>query len=179
MNKQQLEDLVLKLQFFENKEPFLLDITSLLYDFELLYDLVTILTYPDYSGYPLTRYFWYRKGRATKPEHKIRTLRIIKESPLIIEIILGGVGAFWALIQALEKVGNWRLNRKKLKLEIEILELERDIDKNKLGRSRLDLESTLEERKAFEIFRRLIQRLESNPIKLLDLSLSKRKKQSK
>ena len=70
----------LKLVFSEEKRPYLLDITSLLYDFELLHDFSLILWADDYSNYKFSRFFWYRNRRPIKTSHKIRAVKIIKRA---------------------------------------------------------------------------------------------------
>ena len=164
-----------KLVFREEKSPYLLDISSLLYDFELLHDFSLILFAEDYYGYRFTRYFWRRKGRPLKREHKIRAYRIIKESPLTVELILSSIavlsGAFWILVQAIEKISNWRLNREKLELEIENLKRELNLSYYEEERARVKLEQALYERKAEQILLALLRRLESNPIKLEDMDV--------
>lgn len=42
---------LLTLEFSEEENPFLLDITSLLYDIELAYDFCVLLTEDEYRGY--------------------------------------------------------------------------------------------------------------------------------
>lgn len=75
-------------------------------------------------------------------------------------------GALSALILAIEKVRNWRLNREKLELEVKKLKLETErITKEQ------ELEEKAQEREASGIFYSLIRRLESNPITLVDIEL--------
>lgn len=158
----------LKLVFSEGKRPYLLDISSLLYDFELLHDFSLILCADDYLKYKFSPLFWYRNRRPIKESHKVRAIKIVKESPLIVVIdvaeILLLTGALWALIQAMEKIRNWRLNREKLRLEVEKLRLETE-------KMTIELEQKVQEREASKILNPLIRRFESNPIKLVDLEL--------
>ena len=51
----------LKLVFSKENKPYLLDITSLLYDFELLHDFSLILWADDYLDYKFSN-FMYRNG---------------------------------------------------------------------------------------------------------------------
>jgi hypothetical protein len=124
----------LKLYFKEQeKTPLLEDISSVLYDFELLYNFCLVTGAKEYSDYNFPQGFWFRKRRGIKEAHKLRTSKILKESPLFIELSIAesiaALGAIWILIQAIDKVYNMGLNRrknilevKKLKLEIEKLE---------------------------------------------------------
>ncbi len=162
-------DLKLKLIFHEEeKQPYLIDVSSLLYDIELIHDLCLIIGAEDYSDYGFSRFFWYRNGRPIKQNHKLRAARIIKDSPLTIELLLTGIVAFptslWLLIQAIDRISNFRLNRRKLELEIEKLQLE-------VNTKRTELEQRLQEKKSLEIFEALFERFNNNPIKLEDLEL--------
>jgi len=107
-----MDRLKIRLTFIEEKEPFLLDVSSLFYDFELLHDFFLLLYAENYSNYKFNRFFWLRKGRPIRKEHKIRVLKIKKDSPLTIEIIVGLIvgisGAFWAIVQAIEKIRSLR-----------------------------------------------------------------------
>ena len=157
-------DIKLRLVFSEKEKPYLLDISSLLYDFELLHDFSLILSAEEYYDYKFSRYFWYRKGRPIKAHHKIRAARIIKESPLTIELVLAGVGALWLLLQAMEKIHNWRLNREKRRWEVEKLRIETKIKE-------MELEQKVQERQASGILYPLIDRFERNPISLVDMDI--------
>lgn len=162
-------DVSLRLVFNEEDRPFLLDISSLFYDFELLHDFSLILCAEEYQTYRFSRNFWFRHGRPIKADHKLRVVRIVKESPLTIELAIAGFaagsGALWILIQAIEKIQNWKLNREKVKLEVEKLRMEKD-------KLRLELEQMAEEREASYILKPLVRRLESIPIKLADLKIT-------
>jgi hypothetical protein len=166
----------LRLEFHEDDCPFLLDISSLLYDFELLHDFSLILCVEDYSHYGFSRFFWYRNGRPIKREHKLRAARIVKESPLTIELILASVsissGALWILLQAIEKIQNWKLNREKLKLEVEKLRIEKE-------KLRSELEQKAKEREAVYILDNLTERLENIPIKLANIEIKPEEKNEK
>jgi hypothetical protein len=129
----------------------------------------------DYSDYKFSPFFWYRRGRPLKANHKIRATRIIKESPLTVELILSGVillsGAFWALVQAIEKISNWKLNREKTRLEIEKLKKELSKADLDIEKARIELDQKVLETETFNILRSLIRRFESNPINLMDIEL--------
>lgn len=94
---------ILQLQFVEDKYPLLLDVSSLMYDLVLAHDFGVILTEEEYSDYKFSQYFWYRQGRSIKPYHRIRTSRIIKESPLVLEVVIASTGGIWVLLQIIEK----------------------------------------------------------------------------
>ncbi len=166
----------MKLLFEVEKKPYFLSISSLFYDFELLHDLSLLIYAEDYYDHIFSRYFWYRGGRPLKDKHRLRAIRIIKESPLTVELILNiaaiSSGAIWVITQAIEKIGNWKLNRGKLKLQIKKLRKEINI-LNYDGKLKIiEMEKKLQERDCLIIFNSLIRRLESNSIRLKDMDLT-------
>lgn len=165
-----------KLEFEDERSPYLLDISSLLYDFELLHDFAFILFAEEYSDYWFSQYFWYRRGRPLRDKHRLRALKIVKESPLTIELGLSilaiSSGAIWILLQAIEKIANFKLNREKLKAEIEKLHLETKVLRYDEQRAKFEIERRLYERNAIAVLNTLLKRLETNPIKLKDIDLS-------
>ncbi len=159
----------IQLVFNEENTPYLLDISSLLYDFELLHDFSLVICSEEYSDYRFSRYFWYRNGRPVKKQHRLRAARIIKESPLTIELIFAGItvfsGALWVMVQAIERIRDWNLNKEKLRREVEKLRIENQL-------RRVELDQKIQEKKAsFEIFNSLMRRLESNSINLVDMNI--------
>jgi hypothetical protein len=164
--------LKMRLSFEEEKTPYLLDISSLLYDFELLHDMFLLVYQEDYRKYKFTRYFWYRSGRPIKAEHKIRTARIIKESPLEIEVLLSTItltsGALLAIIKTLEKIGNIDLVREHLELKNEKLRKEIFYDQIK---TELEIENMMIERECLGMYRNLLKRLGENSIRPMELDL--------
>lgn len=160
-----------RLIFREDESPFLLDLSSLLYDLELLHDFSIILSFDEYSNYQFTQYFWNRNGRPLQEDQRIRLRLIQMRSPLTLELALGAPAALLAFIKAVEMVANWRLNRQKLRLELENLESERNIKRYDEEAARLRLENEILKRDASQVWRQLLRRLESNPIHLVDLEL--------
>jgi hypothetical protein len=161
--------MVLRLVFHESDEPLLLSLSSLLYDLELSHDLATIVSYRDYDSTKLaTPFFYYRTGRALRPEHMVRASRITKQSPLTLELVVAAVGGLWVLLQMFEKVSNWTLNRDKLKLEIEKLRRENAIKRLELDEK---YEERMQRREANQIEQQLIARLQKSEFNLVDLDV--------
>ncbi len=110
---------IIRLEFGVDEKALLLDITSLLYDFELLYDFLVLSNLEEYSGYRFTQYFWYRNGRPLEYEHRLKVATIVKQSPLTV---LLPISAFVALkilpplIEASEKIADWKPNREKVRI---------------------------------------------------------------
>ena len=165
------KSLVVRFEFEEDQYPFLLSVSSLLYDFELAHDLSVLLSYPQYSRYEFSQYFWYRNGRPLSPFHKLRTFSISKNSPLTLEVVVGAVGGIWVLIQMFEKVANWRLNREKTRLEIEKLRKENVLKDVEIFEKQEQLQARLEQRQAAHVHDQLLKRLEASPIKLVSITV--------
>jgi len=166
----------LRLVFREEKKPYLMDVSSLLYDFELLHDYSLLMCAEEYENYNISSFSWYRRGRPLKPRHKLRVARIVKESPFTVELILAGVvassGALWTIVQIASKIDNWKLNKEKLRLEIKKLAKEIRETPSEEEKPSLDFEEIVSRRRAFGIQRQLIRRFEDNPIKLDNIELS-------
>jgi len=171
-----IPNIKMKLVFSEVKESYLLDISSLLYDFELLHDYSLLIRAQEYTEYKFSQRFWYRNGRPLKRYHRLRAVKIIKESPLTVELILAGVavssGALWTIFQIAYRVVNWKLNREKLEREVE--KLRREIGKAPLEeeKTRLDLDEVIRRSRASGVENSLVRRFEDNPIRLEDIELS-------
>jgi hypothetical protein len=93
---------------------------------------------------------------------------ISKQSPLFLEIVVGACASLWALLQIIDKVTNWNLNREKLRLEVQKLHRE-----NLLKRLELDekYETRLQQRQAKQIEQNLVKRLSSSEFNLIDLNV--------
>jgi len=166
----------MKLVFSNKKKLYLLDVSSVFYDLELLHDFSLLLFVKEYYNYQFSQGFWYRWGRRLKDEHKLQVIKIIKESPLTLELILNIIfissGAIWIIIQAIEKISTWKLTREKLKLEVEKLRKEVNLLSYEEERAKIEIENKLREREALKTFEALLRRLKNNPIKIEDIELT-------
>ena len=119
-------DIGLSMKFDERDKLSLLGLSSTFYDLTLLYDWSVLVAVPAYRNFNFTRNFWYRRGRPVDPEHALYVDAIRHDSPLGLELIIpaigGAAGVPWILLQSIEKIQNWRLNRRKLRAEVEELE---------------------------------------------------------
>jgi hypothetical protein len=164
---------LLTLKFSEEKLPYLLDITNLLFDIELAHDFSALLLEDAYGSYEFTRFFWYRKGKRINDRHRIRAMRIVKESPLLLEIVIPSLGALWGLIQIIEKVSNWELSRKKLELEVDKLNREKEQFRETVRKKYMQQLRRLDsELNVSGIEKRIINRLYQSPIRLVKYSVS-------
>ncbi len=163
------QSLIMRLHFDEARYPQLMTITSTMYDLELAHDLSVILAYPEYQDRKFDPYFWYRNGRRINENHRLRAGTIIRESPLLLELIVTAVGAAWVLVQILDRVSNWHLNREKVRVEIDNMRKDGQLkDLEILERTRKQLPFS-DRPGAQEMMDRLIRRFEHNDIDLLDI----------
>ena len=166
------------LRFEEPRYPSFLSVSSLFTDLLLAHDLAVLLSYPEYRAYKFGPRFWLRKGRPIAPVHQLRTLSIVKQSPLDLGLVIAAIGAIWALVQIVDKVVHWELNRQKL--ELDLIKAKQDIIKNnqEIALKELEamqrsasLEKIIHERNAEQIFVPLTTRLSESDIRLRDLEL--------
>lgn len=108
--------------------PSLLEVSSFLYDFNLLYEVSRLGTDPNYGDFRFSNFVFYRTGRPLRSRDRLHVQALRQESPLLLIAVLAAapsaVGALWGLVQIVEKVANAPLNRRKLRAEVEKLERE-------------------------------------------------------
>lgn len=157
------------------KKLTVLELTSLLYDFTLLHDCIALTAIPDYKNYYFSRNFWYRKGRRLKPEHQLYLNKINHNSPLGLEIIIpltvGSVTVPWLILQAVEKIQNWKLNREKLELEIEKLRLDNHLKNMESFNKDIELSNLLKRREAIDTFYRVVKRIDERQLSATDIQV--------
>lgn len=165
-------DLKLRMTFDEEAKISMLDFSSLLYDINLLNDLLVLTLLPDYKKFTFSQYFWYRKGRAIKDEHKLYLKSVRHESPIELVVIVAAAASsiplVWGLIQSFEKIYNWKLNREKLRLEVENLKLKNDSMYLENQKKYYEIESEIAKKDALNIYERILRRLENYPFNVVD-----------
>jgi hypothetical protein len=186
-------DIGLRVQFEERQDLTALALSSTIYDFNLLYDWAVLVSVPEYEGYRFSQFFWFRNGRPVRNAHALHVHWIRHESPLGVELIIPLAAAAasvpWVLLQSIQKIQNWRLDRRKLQAEVRDLEsrddqrraelqkveAERDAAQYQREIARLELEDRKDEiaRRATEIpsaeiERRLVQRIEQADLTAVD-----------
>jgi hypothetical protein len=119
--------ITLQLLFPDEKSIAALDLSSLIFDLNKIY--VLALSFPE-GEYGSIREFrdYERSSYRLSQDSRLDVGRIRFESPGIIDlttVAAGGASAIWFLVQTLEKLRSWPLNREKLRLEV--LKLEREI----------------------------------------------------
>jgi len=112
----------------EESFPSLLDVSSFLYDLNLLYEISRLATDPKYHDFSFSNYAFYRRGRPLDERDRLYVQSLSHRSPiaivLVVTAVATGVGGIWGIVQIAEKVANARLNRRKLQAEVEKLERE-------------------------------------------------------
>jgi hypothetical protein len=170
-----MPSLGIRLTFSNSRDLYLQDVSALLYDLGLLHDLALIVLDSRYRDYTFTRYFWSRRGRPIRRDQQIAVAAIRHGSPLTIDAVVSmavlSSGAIWVLVQAFERIANWKLNRKRLELEISNLQIDNDIRVLQERQSQAALERTMSERDAWVTMNRLMKRLEANPLNLNDMEI--------
>jgi hypothetical protein len=72
----------------------LADAAAAFYDLNLLYELVALVSLPQYANYPIDRRFWYRNGRGVRPPDQAYLYRAEFASPLLLEIAFSPIAIF-------------------------------------------------------------------------------------
>jgi hypothetical protein len=174
----------------EEKVPMLLDIYAFLHDFNLLYEISRIATDPNYDYFFLSEIVFSRPDGlfiSMRDEDRLRVEKMTKESPMELVTVLAAVpiavGAIWGIVQILEKVVNFRLNRRKLKAEIIKLERENSEATEKLPsvhglehsvflfENPRFLRARLEERGAMEYYDAVAGRLINSKIEIVEIDI--------
>lgn len=173
----------IKFTFKEDGEYFIGDeakvtietLSSFLYDLNLLNDCLALALIDQYSDYNFSQFFYYRKGRPLKKEHKLYLNKINHNSPLGLEVIIplaaSAAGIPWLILQSAQKVRNWKLERRKLEIEVQKAELDLNEKKAKLVNEQLDIEEKLLKREALQTYNNILKRIESHPFFAVDVEI--------
>lgn len=151
------------------------DLSSLLYDVDLLNDCVALASIEEYHDFTFSSNFFYRNARPIKVDHKLHLDTISRNSPIIIELIVplaaAVLGVPWLLLQAFEKIRNWRLNREKLELEVQKLKLDTQLLNIENLERILNLNDRLNQRNANNVFEGLNKRFDKGNLIATDLEI--------
>jgi hypothetical protein len=161
----------------EDDYPTLLNISSFLYDFNLIYEFARLATDPKYATYTFSRFSWNRDGRPLVEDDRLRVIALRQESPIelvaVVAAVPASVAALWGLVQIIEKITNWPLNR-------EILRLQRDKLKNELNTQAANTSAALDDetfrnhlrlREATYYYDRTRERLVESSIRIIDFDV--------
>ncbi|MDO8532063.1 MAG: hypothetical protein Q7T26_07840 [Dehalococcoidia bacterium] len=179
--------LKLRITFDTGKEPYLLDISSFLYDLELLHDYLVMVLDEDYSRYKFSQYFYYRKGRRLKEIQRLRLAKITKASPLTIELILNitippisvdvafvsaSAGAAYLLSLAVQKWIMLPHNKEKARAEAAKFRAAARITDLQADLLEEDVEEKRRLREMIPVHDSLRRRLSDSPLKATNMELS-------
>jgi hypothetical protein len=160
--------------------PDIDQVSSFLYDFNLLYEFSRVVVDPTYSSYRFSRYSGFRNQKRVGEDDKLKLDLLSQGSPLeliaLVTAIPASAAALWALTQTAEKIRNWSLNR-------EILELTRDkLLRDLQPLANLDLpvyeqdpaqfREMVRRREADENFSLVENRLQQNQVRVRELSVT-------
>lgn len=192
------EPVVIKFTFEENpiydidgeKKLTLLELSIFLYNLNLLNVCLVAAAFDEYKYFEFRDFFrhydkdpFYKlsfsleRGILISSKHKLYLDKINHNSPLGLEIIIpaiaAGFGIPWLLLQAFEKISNWKYNKEKLKLEIENLRLQNQkLNKDNFNQD-LELYNLLRQRKALATFEHIILFIEHSGFNATDIEFKK------
>jgi hypothetical protein len=173
----------IKFTFKEDGEYFIGDeakvtietLSAFLYDLNLLNDCLALALIAQYSDYNFSQFFYYRKGRPLKKEHKIYLNKINHNSPLGLEVIItlaaSAAGIPLLILKSAQKIRNWKLERRKLEIEVQKAELDLNEKKTKLVNEQLDIEKKLLKREALQTYNNILKRIENHPFFAVDVEI--------
>jgi hypothetical protein len=162
----------------EDDYPPLLDVSAFLYDFNLLYEFARIAIDPNYSNYTFSReYSWNRKNRPLSGSDRLLVDRLQHESPILliaaVAAVPAAVAAVWGIVQTVEKISNWTVNRDILRLQRD--KLREEVAKLQVAPQQLPDEQSfrlqLEKREAIYFFDRTEQRLRESSIQITEIEV--------
>jgi hypothetical protein len=113
-----------------NEQAFtpLPEVVSFLYDFNLLYEISRLAIDPIYDSFRFTPSVVYRTGRPLEDSDRLHLETIKLGSPIEQTTILAALpvaaATIWVMLQSANLIVNWPLNRRKLRAEVEKIELE-------------------------------------------------------
>jgi hypothetical protein len=106
----------------------LLEVTSFLYDFNLLYEIDRLAIDPVYESFRFSSNVYYRTGRPLQNSDRLHVESLKLGSPVelttLIVAVPAAATALWVTLQSANLISNWSLNRRKLKAEVEKIEFE-------------------------------------------------------
>jgi len=169
--------LVLRAEPKSRDSVTLLNMSGFLYDFNLLYEITRLAVDSKYEDFHFSPAAYYRQGRPLRTADRLQVRRVIYGSPLEVVAVVGAVGgsavavatAVWLIVQAVEKIANFHLNRKKLRAEL--AKLEREEHQSEATPNTERVKQLLERREALEMYENVIRRLSDADIRVIEISV--------
>jgi hypothetical protein len=120
----------LRLTGSEKSFPTLLDVTSFLYDVNLLYEFRRLSIDPEHQGFVFSQYAYYRNRRPLEDFERLHVESLKLSSPFevstVVAVVGGAIGAVGGLVVIVQTTLNASLNRRKLAAEVKKLERENE-----------------------------------------------------
>jgi hypothetical protein len=189
----------INLTYETNKKTLLIDLNSLLYDYQLLYDFYVLSLIDDYQSYSFGSNFWYRTGRPLYEEDKLQLYGIHYGSALTVITAATSyivVRVIQPLVEISGQIADWEPNRRKAKAEALAAELKSiekiadieykmirnrraerlleatnyEVERKRIGLDQDRIRLDREQRKQ-QIQSHLEQRLSRNPYRLEDITV--------
>jgi hypothetical protein len=158
----------LQLLFEEEKPIAALNLSSLIFDLNRIYVLALRISSGEHGSAREFRNYGRNSYRLSK-DLRLDVARIRFESPGLIELATAsaaGASAIWFMVQTLERLTSWPLNRQKLRLEVMKLEREIGPTSQRVRRERIEPFLDIPE------IRSATKQLESNPLKASKVEIS-------
>jgi hypothetical protein len=155
--------------------PLLLNVTSFLEDFTLLYEFARLGTDPKYPRHPASlQYSWDRNSRPLAYDDRLRVCRIEQGSPFLFTSLVvavpAAVTAFWGIVQTIEKIRNWGMNRELLELQRE--KLRKELADAQKAHTYEGFRYELRSRDLDYFYDRTVDRLAMNPVRIREIQVS-------
>jgi hypothetical protein len=110
----------------ETHHPTILEFSRFLYQVHLSYEIARLATDPEYASFPFPQHTFSPLTSRLQVRDRLRLEAVRHESPWRFKTTLIGIGAvaptLWLLAQSLDKIGNYELNREKVRAEIQEIE---------------------------------------------------------
>src|SRR6266478_531695 len=82
----------LRLTGSEESFPSLLDVSSFLYDLNLLYEISRLATDPKYRNFSFSNFVFYRRGRPLEGSDRLYVQSLSHGSPIVVVAVVTAVG---------------------------------------------------------------------------------------
>jgi len=163
----------------EESFPSLLEVSSFLYDFNLLYEISRLATDPAYRDFKFSRFVFYRRGRPLEERDRLYLQSLSLGSPIVIvgvvTAVVTGIGGVWGIVQIVEKITNAPLNRRKLKAEVEKLERENQeaatLSPDLMPEGEEEFRKVIRIREADHFYDNVAGRLERSSVRIKELEI--------
>ena len=130
-----------------------------------------LLTHPAYQEVPLSDpgYFFAEGWQRIRAEDRLQVVSVAHNSPLLflalVPLVVAGTGGVWAVTQTVDKIATFKLNRRKLKADVEKAEADARKAKAEADAAYDDL---LKRRQAEATAEQLANQMQNAPMKLVE-----------